>query len=73
MTEERRQAIMELIRWYWNVAESENLLHNRDYEFLYDFWQNGLSFYDTDVQTRLNFIRDKYLQSQPHKKKTFKL
>ena len=74
MTSERKNAIIEIIKWYWDtVGRGEHKLHSADFLFLYDLWDNSLEFYNTDVQTRLNQIRDIYIENHPNKSKTFKL
>ena len=74
MTYDKKKAIVEIIKWYWETVEKhEAVLGKSEYEFLYDLWENSLEYYDTKVQSRLNIIRDIYIENHPSKKKTFKL
>ena len=60
MTDERKEGLKKLIKWYWDIGEPHGLLRTSDYEFLYSLWRNGVSIYNTEVQTRLNDIRTIY-------------
>jgi hypothetical protein len=66
MTEERKKSILTMIQWYWGVViptaniTGIQLISKSDYEFLYQLYDNSLSFYDKDIQTRLNNIKDIY-------------
>ena len=74
MTWEKKQAIVEIIKWYWDTVDrNEAVLSKSDFEFLYDLWEASLEYYNTEVQTRLNQIRDIYIENHPSKNKTFKL
>lgn len=61
MTLERKQFLSKLMAWYWLNGNPHNLISKSDYEFIYDIYDAGLSFYNEDVQTRLNGIRTIYL------------
>jgi len=74
MTDDRRQAVLELIKWYWDtVDKGQHIINKSDFEFLYDMWEHGLSIYSTDIQTRLNIIREIYINHHPDKDKSFKI
>lgn len=74
MTDDKRKAIIELIQWFWkSVNDGNQILHKSDYEFLYDIWDASLSMYSTEVQTRLNQIRDTYLDYKPDRRDAMKL
>lgn len=64
MTEERKEVITTLIKWYWNHAQKRNLITLSDFNFLYDIWESGISIYGTELQERLNSIREIYLEHQ---------
>ena len=61
MTLDRKEVLSKLMEWYWARANPYNLITKSDYEFVYDIWNNGLSFYGESVQERLNGIRLIYL------------
>lgn len=64
MTDEKRELIKTLLKWYWEIAEPRKLISKSDYEFIYDIWNNGLNYYGSDVQTRLNRIRNTYINNK---------
>ena len=59
MTGERKIALRKMMAWYWN--RGFNFITVNDYEFLYDIYSHGISFYYDNVKDRLNDIRDIYL------------
>jgi hypothetical protein len=59
MTEDRKEALKILMAWYWQ--DGLNHISKSDYEFLYDLYDHSLSFYNEDVQNRLNQIRKVYI------------
>lgn len=59
MTEERRQVLKKIMEWYWQMDRA--YITKSDYEFVYDLWDHGLSFYGEEVKERLNNIRTIYL------------
>jgi len=61
MTLERKDGLSKLMEWYWTRGNPNNLITKEDYSFIYDIWNNGLSFYGPDVQDRLNKIREIYI------------
>jgi len=63
MTLDRARFLVELMKWYWDLAQPKGLISKSDYEFIYDIWNNGLSFYDDGIQERLNNIRTIYVNS----------
>lgn len=63
MTADKSKLLTKLMKWYWDLAEEKNLISKSDYEFLYDIWNNSLSYYDADIQERLNKIRTIYVNS----------
>lgn len=60
MTLERKQLLVNIMAWYWLHANEYDLISLSDYEFVYDIWKHGLSFYGSSVQGRLNKIRNVY-------------
>jgi len=48
------------MEWYWKVAHKENLISKEDYELIYSLWDNGVTQYGSELQERLNEIRDIY-------------
>jgi len=74
MTDERRKNLLTLIQWYWAIVVPHanktgfSFISVRDYEFLYQLYNNALGFYDNDIQDRLNEIKDIY-NSKEWKKK----
>ena len=62
MTDDHKVGLKVLIKWYWDVAEPKHLLHRSDYEFLYSIWASGISVYNSEVQKRLNTIREIYMK-----------
>lgn len=74
MTDDKKRAIIELIRWYWeSISKGLYPFSKSDYEFLYSLWESGVGIYNTEIQTRLNQIRDIYIENHPSKDKSFKL
>lgn len=61
MTLERKETLSKIMGWFWARGNTERLISKSDYEFVYDIWNNGLSYYGTNVQERLNKIRAIYL------------
>ena len=59
MTDDRKIALRKIMAWYWNGGF--NLITVRDYEFVYDIYSHGLSYYFDNVKDRLNGIREIYL------------
>jgi hypothetical protein len=59
MTDERKIALRKLMAWYWDRGFT--LISVSDYEFLYDIYSHGMSFYYDNVKDRLNNIREIYL------------
>jgi len=70
MNQDRMTFLKELMKWYWETGNPENLITKSDYEFLYDLWNHSLSYYGTEVQDRLNKIRTIYIDSIKNSKKT---
>lgn len=66
MTLERKELLVNIMAWYWSYGHKDNLISLSDFEFVYDIWKHGLSFYGSDVKERLNRIRNIYSQ---HKEK----
>lgn len=62
MTTEKRNGLKKIMEWYWKFGNTEHIISNSDYEFVYNLYNNGLSFYGNEIQERLNEIREKYLQ-----------
>jgi len=59
------------MEWYWK--DGQNHLSKSDYEFVYSIWNNGVSVYGKNIQERMNWIRDKYVESingKPNEGKT---
>lgn len=63
MTFDKTTFLKELMKWYWDCAHEHYLITKSDYEFIYEIWNNGLTFYDDKVQERLNNIRLIYMDS----------
>lgn len=61
MTLDRKETLTTLMEWYWESGEPNSLISKADYSFVYDIWDHGLSYYGTNVQKRLNKIREIYL------------
>ena len=62
MTDDRKVGLYTLIQWYWDEAQPKHLLHTSDFEFMYELWRNGVSFYAPHIQKRLNKIREIYYE-----------
>lgn len=60
MTESHRMGLQKIMEWYWKVAHKENLISKEDYELIYSLWDNGVTQYGSELQERLNEIRDIY-------------
>ena len=52
MTDDRKIALRKLMAWYWNGGF--NLITVMDYEFVYDIYSHGLSYYFDNVKDRVN-------------------
>lgn len=63
MTPGRSTVLKDIMEWYWKFGEPKNLISKADYEFVYDIWNNGLSYYGNEIQKRLKKIRKIYIQS----------
>lgn len=63
MSDDKKRGLEVLIKWYWNTANEQGLIHKSDFEFMYSLWDNGVSFYADEVQERLNRIREIYVLS----------
>ena len=63
MTPERKELLRDIMKWFWEIGERDNLISTSDYEFVYDIWFNGLGFYNSDVKNRLINIRNIYVKS----------
>ena len=59
MTDEHKLALRKMMTWYWD--RGLNFITVSDYEFLYDIYSHGISFYYDNVKDRLNEIREIYL------------
>lgn len=61
MSSEHRKLLSAIMEWYWDVGQ--NHISKSDYEFVYSIWNHGVSVYGKNIQTRMNEIRDKYVES----------
>lgn len=53
-----RELLEKIMAWYWDVGKDH--ISKMDYEFIYDIYTHDITIYGSDVQTRLNAIRDVY-------------
>ncbi len=60
MTEKHRTLLEDIMKWYWE--EGKDHITRQDYEFVYDLWNHGVNVYGSNIQKRMNTIRDKYIE-----------
>ena len=65
MTPEKRKYLIRIMHWYWQSMDNgEPYIHNSEFEFVYQLWKNGLGFYGSEIQERLNKIVNIYNQNK---------
>lgn len=62
MTVGKRAGLKKIMEWYLDRKTIPVGMNFSDYEFVCDLYNNGVSFYGTDIKDRLNKLRNTYLK-----------